>query len=89
MQASCRGRCFSEKINRFKINRYYSNPEEYKRNLPKIPKTCRQCGYSILSDRIRCYCCTNKYSTSILGNSRKQTIAVMVECRRRVRDGSL
>lgn len=86
MQASCRGKCFTEPIKRIKIRKYYKDVEEYKKNLPAIPKSCGECGYATVTHQVRCYCCGNQYRTRPQGNSRGPTIDVIIECKRVVRN---
>ena len=91
MQASCQGRCFSEKKKRIKHRKYYRDVVEYIRNYPAVPSTCGQCGYAKITAKPRCYCCGTQYSTTPRGNSRGGTIELMIECERerKRKNGSL
>lgn len=79
MQPNCKGKCFAETKKRCNFYREYIDPILFKKNLPKTWKNCAECGYTILTDVIRCYCCNNPYRTRPHGNSRKETLEIILQ----------
>ena len=81
MHPGCRGRCFYESKPHVDFSKTYL--EDY----PYIYKRCRTCGYSIRTTETRCYCCHNPYSTRPIGSSRKKTTEIILQVKRRYRNG--